>query len=205
MKEKTLIYRKAEKDDYSQMADIHIEAFKSFFLTTLGKSFLSTYYRSALRDRDSVAICSCDQDKKIVGFAIGTVSSKGYHKRLLFNNFFRFMLEVLFIIFSNPKAIIRLMLNLNKAPEKHDDGQYSELLSIGVIDSMKGYGVGKKLLRKFEHELMDRGFKKLVLTTDYFNNKEVINFYFSQGYSIFYEFTTYPERRMYKLVKDLTK
>jgi GNAT superfamily N-acetyltransferase len=64
-------------------------------------------------------------------------------------------------------------------------------------------GVGRALAKSFEDEAKKRGCKRICLTTDYYDNDEVIAFYFHSGYKIFYEFVTYPHRRMYKLIKEL--
>ena len=44
---------------------------------------------------------------------------------------------------------------------------------------------------------------KLSLTTDYQDNDKAIGFYKSLGYEPWYDFVTYPNRRMYRLIKDL--
>ena len=41
------------------------------------------------------------------------------------------------------------------------------------------------------------------LTTDYDNNNKAVGFYNSMGYKILYEFVTYPNRKMYRLIKKL--
>ena len=44
---------------------------------------------------------------------------------------------------------------------------------------------------------------RLSLTTDYYDNEQAVGFYKSQGYEVMYDFVTYPERRMYRLIKRL--
>jgi ribosomal protein S18 acetylase RimI-like enzyme len=198
-------YRILKKEEYSQLAIIHLQAFEGFFLSTLGLSFLKTYYRSSLKNEECVAVCSCNSDNSVVGFAIGTVTSKGYHRRLILNNFFPFLFEMIRLLFKKPQVLIRLFRNLNKSPEKFDDGHYAELLSIGVSTSYKGLGVGKQLIQHFEKELTDRGCKRVVLTTDFYDNDKILEFYFKQSYKVFYEFYAYPNRKMYKLFKDLNQ
>jgi ribosomal protein S18 acetylase RimI-like enzyme len=84
-----------------------------------------------------------------------------------------------------------------------DDGKYAELLSIAVTPNAKGLGIGRELIAHFESDAKARGCKKIALTTDYYNNDVVVAFYKKSGYKVFYEFTTYPNRKMYKLIKNL--
>lgn len=196
-------YRKLNSNDCNRLAEVHLEAFGNFFLASLGKSFLKTYYKSSLKNEDCIGVCAYSDEGNIVGFAIGTVLSKGFHKKLLINNLFDFSLRALIILLTNPKAIVRLSQNLDKAKNKSDDGQYAELLSICVLKSLKGSGTGKQLIEIFEQELIKKGCKQVVLTTDFFNNDDVISFYKKQGYNIYYEFVTYPNRKMFKMIKTI--
>ena len=43
------------------------------------------------------------------------------------------MIQGIIILFSNPKAIVRLLKNLGKNINTEDRGDYVELLSIGVL------------------------------------------------------------------------
>jgi ribosomal protein S18 acetylase RimI-like enzyme len=197
--------KKITEIDLPSIVDIHIQAFSGFFLTSLGKSFLHLYYKSSIKSSECIAICSTDENGKYSGFAIGSTLSKGYHKRLLMKNLFAFGLRFMIVLFTKPNSILRLLKNINKIEGINDDGNYAELLSIGVSKNYKGQGIGKLLIEKFESEALNRGSKKVSLTTDYYDNESVVNFYFSRGYSVFYEFNAYPDRKMYKMIKDLNK
>jgi len=198
-----MIYREVKKSEYKILADIHIEAFKDFFLTSLGKSFLRTYYKASLKSAESIAICAVDDENKIIGFIIGCIQSKGYHKRLMKQNLLMFLYEGFVIALKKPKALFRLANNLDKTAIITDDGNYAELLSIGVSPESKGAGIGKEMIKRFEEEAKSRRCLTIALTTDYENNETVLEFYKRNGYQIFYVFTSYPNRKMYKLIKDL--
>ena len=43
--------RLLKQGDLSDIVSIHMHAFEGFFLTTLGNSFLKTYYKSVLKTR----------------------------------------------------------------------------------------------------------------------------------------------------------
>lgn len=196
-------YKVINRNDHQYLADIHLDAFHGFFLSSLGKRFLNTYYKAAIKSKDAIAVCAVEDDEQILGFATGCIRSLGFHKNLIINNTLSFLYQGLIILFTNPKALLRIAQNLDKVSNKHDDGNYAELISIGVSNTSKGMGIGKTLINLFEEEARRRGCKKIALTTDYDKNEDVVAFYFHSGYRVFYEFTAYPHRRMYKLIKDL--
>lgn len=196
-------YRTVKISESKELATIHLESFKGFFLTSLGERFLNTYYKFCLKSDESIAICATDEYENLIGFSVGCVHSKGFHKRLIMQNLTAFALQGLFIFFSNPKAILRLCNNLGKNSDEKDDGNYAELLSIGVLPKHNGQGVGKELMKRFDEEAIIRGCAEIALTTDFNENNKVLEFYKNTGYKIYYEFITYPNRKMYKLKKNL--
>ena len=138
------------------------------------------------------------------GFCAATLLSKGFNKRLLKKNLIPFLFTSVGLLLSKPISLIRLYKNLQKKdPNLQDIGNYAEILSIGVSVDKQGQGFGKKLLIQLEDELNQRGCSRLSLTTDYFNNEKVIEFYKGLGFSIYYDFKAYPNRKMYRLIKTL--
>ncbi len=198
-----MIHRKPAVSESKILTQIHLEAFEDFFLSTLGSGFLNTYYSACLKSTESISICTVDDNGRLIGFSIGSAKAKGYHKRLVKQNFLAFFLQGIAILFSKPYALWRLVLNMEKNKINDDDGNYAELLSIAVSPNAKGAGIGKEMIAHFEAEAKTKGCKKIALTTDYYNNDDVIAFYRKSGYEVFYEFTTYPNRKMYKLIKNL--
>lgn len=195
--------RNVKIEESKSLADIHIESFKYFFLTSLGAQFLDTYYKSCIKSNESIAICAIDENEKMIGFTVGCLHSKGFHKRLIQQNLLAFVLQGLLIFFSKPKSIVRLFSNLGKNTDKSDNGHYAELLSIGVLPDYNGQGIGKELIKRFEEVAMNSGCSEIALTTDFYGNSKVLEFYKTTGYKTYCEFITYPKRRMYKLKKKL--
>lgn len=193
------------KNHVEQVVKLHKQAFVGFFLTELGTSFLNQYYRSVIASSKAVNVGVFDQANALLGFAVTSKKSKGFSKKLIAGNFLGFFFEGLRLIFTRPKALIRLIKNLEKKSDGivTDTGNYSELLSIATDPSKQGLGVGKLLLVETEKILKEQNFPKLALTTDFDDNQPVIRFYQKNGYSIYYDFKTYPNRKMYKLIKDL--
>jgi len=197
-------YRKSKVSDSNQIAKIHQKSFPNFFLTTLGYSFLKTYYRSCAKSKEAISICAIDQvDKRLLGFAVGCFNSKGFNKRLIFSNSLEYSFRALLLLFTKPIALIRLYKNLAKNNDKDDKGNYAELLSIGVSPDQNGFGIGQSLLVKFENQVREKGINTITLTTDADSNDSVLRFYKKSGYTVYYDFETFPNRQMLKLIKEL--
>jgi len=197
-------YRKSKVSDSNQIAKIHLKTFPNFFLTTLGYSFLKTYYRSCAKSKDAISICATNQDdKKLLGFAVGCLNSAGFNKRLIFSNSLEYSYRAILLLFTKPIALFRLFKNLEKNNDKEDSGNYAELLSIGVLPDQNGFGIGQKLLVEFENQIKENGVNRITLTTDADSNDSVLRFYEKSGYSVYYDFVTFPNRKMLKLIKEL--
>lgn len=195
--------RRATQNDVESIVKIHIDAFKGFFLTTLGYGFLKFYYTCFIRNSETVTMIS-EEDGIVYGFAAATKYSKGFNSRLIKSQLFAFTILSLKLLFTTPTSLLRLTKNLTKKAESVDnDEDYAELYSIGVSTNAQGKGVGKFLLAATETEMKLQGVKNLSLTTDYNNNEQAIGFYHTMGYHTLYEFTTYPNRKMYRLIKQL--
>lgn len=195
--------QKATNIDIETIVRVHEAAFPDFFLTKLGTYFLKLYYNSVMRHKDGVLLV-CKMDGKTIGLCAGTVLSAGFNTRIIKDNLFHFGWESIKILFSKPKALIHLMKNMSKEDSSAgDDGNYAELLSIAVDPKVQRSGAGKAMLLKLEKVIKEKGGERLSLTTDYEDNEKAIGFYKSLGYEPWYDFVTYPNRRMYRLIKQL--
>lgn len=187
--------------DLSEIVLIHDDAFKGFFLTELGDDFLNLYYKSVMQSENGI-ILGYFKDNKLTGFCAATTLSHGFNKKLVTENLFKFIIIGIKLFFTKPNAIIRLIKNFTKKNSSiNDNGEYAELLSIGVSSNTQGLGVGKSMLSALEHYLASKECKKLSLTTDFENNEKALGFYKTMGYNIMYDFITYPNRHMYRLIK----
>lgn len=195
--------RKATLYDVNAIVEIHINAFKGFFLTSLGRDFLKFYYTCFVKNGETVTMVA-EENKIIYGFSAATTKCKGFNGRLIKENFFLFGLLTFKMLFRSPKSLLRLIRNLTKKGDGVIDKEdYAELYSIGVSRNVQGKGIGKKILIETEKELKTMGVERVSLTTDYFNNEQAVGFYHSVGYKLLYEFVTYPNRKMYRLIKNL--
>lgn len=197
-------YIKLRVDQSGQIAKIHLKSFPNFFLTTLGYSFLKTYYKSCSKSKEAISICAIDNEtKKILGFAVGCLNSKGFYKKLIYSNLGAHFYQALILLCTKPLALIRLFKNLGKGNILSDKGNYAELLSIGMSPDQSGLGIGQNLLAKFENKVRKKGVNTITLTTDADSNDNVLKFYKKAGYTVYYDFITFPNRKMLKLIKEL--
>ena len=194
---------KASEKEIDAIVRIHEQAFPSFFLTELGSGFLKLYYKSVMNHKDGVLLV-CMLDEALIGLCAGTILSAGFNTRLIKSNFIKFGFESLKLLFTKPMSLIHLMKNMSKEDASEGDtGDYAELLSIAVDPKQQRSGGGRAMLQALELEVKKRGSNKISLTTDYDNNEKTVSFYKSLGYEPWYDFITYPNRRMYRLVKKL--
>lgn len=195
--------RKATVNDVDTIVKIHLDAFKGFFLTSLGAQFLKFYYSCFIKSNETVTVVA-EENGVIYGFSASTKVCKGFNSRLIKSNLFAFAILSLKMLFTTPKSLLRLVKNLTKKGESvEDDEDYAELYSIGVSKAAQGKGVGKHLLAESERVMKAEGVQRVSLTTDFYNNEQAVGFYHSMGYETLYEFVTYPNRKMYRLIKTL--
>lgn len=193
----SIIVRRARKEDINELVSVHLIRFNNFFLTTLGKDFLNTFYKAFLKE-PGVLIVLVDEGS-IKGFAAGSINNTSFFKKLLKNNLFEFIISGIQILFTNPIALKRIFKNTKKAEGANI--VYAELLSIATEHNKKGYG--KLLLDKFEEEIksVNKENIPISLTTDYENNEKVIKFYQEAGYEVYQVFESYQNRKMYRFIK----
>ena len=195
--------RYANNNDIESIVRIHSDAFKGFFLTSLGADFLKFYYSCFVKSKETI-IMVAEENGEIYGFSASTKKSKGFNSRLIKHNFFSFGILSIKLLLKTPSALIRLIKNMKKkSADIKDNEDYAELYSIGVSKSAQGMGIGKRLLTSLEQAMKEAGVKQMSLTTDFYNNNQAIGFYHSLGYKILYKFIAYPNRKMYRLIKVL--
>lgn len=195
--------RKATIDDVDTIVEIHLNAFDGFFLTSLGPAFLKFYYTCFIKSNETITMIA-EEDGVIYGFSASSKFCKGFNSRLIKRNFLTFGLLSLKMLLIRPTSLVRLVRNLTKKGENVIDNEdYAELYSIGICKLAQGKGVGKKLLSRSEQVMKEEGVSRVSLTTDYDNNNQAVGFYHSMGYETLYEFVTYPNRKMYRLIKKL--
>lgn len=189
--------RKASANDINSVVHIHLGRFSSFFLTSLGDSFLKAFYRAFLKSPGILLVL--EDENVIKGFAAGNSSNSSFFKKLLMNNFFEFSIEGMRILLTKPTALKRLAINAGKSEKIKFT--FAELLSIATEKNTKGYG--KLLLQAFENEIstVNNELTPISLTTDFDDNEKAVKFYLDSGYQIEQVFESYNGRKMYRFIK----
>lgn len=108
--------RGATKKDINSVVEIHMARFSSFFLTSLGKNFLKTFYKAFLKN-PGVLLVLIDEGE-VKGFAAGSRDNRGFFKKLLLNNILEFAFSVVKILITKPSALKRMALNAASKSEK---------------------------------------------------------------------------------------
>jgi ribosomal protein S18 acetylase RimI-like enzyme len=195
--------KKIAKEDLSEVINVHKASFKEFFLTELGDHFLTVYYDCVRKDQRGILL-GFYEEEQLFGFCAATTHSRGFNIHLIKKNILQFSLIAIRLLFTRIPSLIRLINNFTKSnPDIIDEANYAELLSIGVSDTKQGQGIGKKLLIQLENEMRLKGCLLLSLTTDYADNEKALQFYKGLGYSVYYDFIAYPNRKMYRMIKKL--
>lgn len=191
--------RKATTKDISTIVEIHMERFSSFFLTSLGATFLRVFYTAFIKNPGVLIVL--EDDGLIKGFAAGSRDNRSFFKKILKNNFFGFAKAGLIIFVSKPLALKRLAVNAGKSEK--NNLIFAELLSIATLKNKKKYG--KVLLDEFEKEIEKQNKENLPisLTTDLEDNQKTIQFYQDCGYHIHEVFESYQDRRMCRFIKNI--
>lgn len=191
--------RKATKNDINSIVEIHMERFSSFFLTTLGSSFLKVFYKAFLKNPGVLIVL--EDEGNIKGFAAGSSDNRSFFKKLLKNNLLEFCYAGARILFTKPAALKRMATNAGKSEK--NNLIFAELLSIATLKNKKGYG--KILLEEFEKEIAKENMNDLPvsLTTDYDDNEKAVQFYKDSGYEVQEVFQSFQSRKMYRFIKKL--
>lgn len=192
------------KEHIKSVVELHLQSFEGFFLSQLGEDFLRFFYEKLRHDDRSKILGAFDDKGKLVGFSAFTYLSSGFYSYLVKKNMLGFACWGIRILIKKPSNLIRLLRNFKK--EKNttgDTGNYAELLSVATLPEMQGKGIGKMMLFAMEENLKEKSCKSVSLTTDFENNEKVLYAYKSMGYEIYYDFISYPDRKMYRMIKKL--
>lgn len=201
-----MLIRQARCEDISAIVQVHIASFQGFFLTMLGRSFLTQMYDSFLNQPNGMLIVAVDeQHSRILGFAAGSTAPEIFFRRLKKKKWFSFFIAALPGIAKHPIKVLKklyyAMFYKGDRPAKLSS--VALLSSIAVSPEFSGQSVGKALLHAFEQRVGEEGISDLYLITDKFGNDAVVNFYFKAGYSVDNEFSQPDGRRMLRLIKSI--
>lgn len=169
-----------------QIVNIHSNAFKNFYLTSLGERFLNEFYNSILNHNNGFIIGLIFQNR-LVAFAAGTSCEQNFFSDIFKKNFISLALSCVPVLFKNPIKIFSILAHIIDVKSNKEERTNASLLSICVDPYFSNMGFGQIILKEFENELFQVN-DKITLTTDALNNQHVNNFYIKNGYLLHSEF-----------------
>lgn len=180
--------------DLSGVVTTHLESFSGFFLSSLGHRFLFLYYSGLLASPDQIACVARDREQRVVGFVAGSANPRGFYRRLLRRDGFRFLRASVAPVLRTPSIVPRIARALLHPSSQPPGEHVAGLFSLGVLPQQQGRGIGRKLVASFLKEARNRGCTQVVLTTDKEGNDPVNAFYVASGFVLQQQYVT-PEGR----------
>lgn len=198
--------RAALFQDITSIVSIHCLAFPGFLMTLLGEKFLTTYYQLVLKYPKHICFVGVDDSDIIQGFVVGFNDPN-----LFYSNFrrekFRLILAALTSLAFRPQLWHQVVYSWLRATSLAKDYEYgehgAELASIAVNPSIKGNGLGKKLVYAFLVRASEMNTTSTHLTTDANSNEATNNFYLSLGFQLEHTFLAARKRLMNHYVYNI--
>lgn len=180
-----------------RIARIHKNAFPDFFLTQLGKNFLTTLYQGYIEDEESgIIVAEDERNKNILGFIAYSNNYSKFYTELKRNHLLKFALCSLIAVIKHPSFFKRLLRAFKKSEEVERSETYVELASIGVLKDAQGKGIGGKLVDYLISNVDFNRYEYINLETDADNNDSVNAFYKSKGFELKQKYVTLEGRHM---------
>ena len=189
---------KLEKEIINDVVQIHLDTFKGFFLTFMGRGFLKQMYKAYCKHNQSNLLVALNEEGKTVGFLAYSEYLSGLYKFMIKKSLIPFAWYSLGAFFRKPKIFMRLVRAFLKPSESKREEKYVELASIGVSPNSKANGIGSKLIDTLKEKVDFNSFEYITLETDVENNDIANKFYVKNGFNVVREFTTREGRRMYE-------
>lgn len=189
--------KSTEKDVVKKVADIHIDTFKGFFLTFMGRGFLNHMYRSYCNHNGSGLLVAFDGENP-VGFLAYSENMSGLYKHMIKTRLVQFAWYSFGAFLRKPRIFMRLVRAFLKPSESKRKEEYVELSSLGVSPNTKRSGVGTALVDALKAKVDFDKFEYITLETDATNNDAANRFYLKNGFKRVREYETREHRRMFE-------
>lgn len=189
------IFETDEQKYLDAIVNIHLDTFKGFFLTDLGRGFLKTLYKGYMQDEASGIIVACEGEK-LIGFIAYSKDYPGFYSNLMKSKIFQFAFYSLIAAVKHPSFVKRLLGAFGKSDEVRKEEKYVELASIGVMPAAKGQGAGTGLIDYLKKIVDFSEYAYISLETDAKNNDDVNKFYIKNGFNLARTYETKQARKM---------
>ncbi len=192
-----------EKQIIKQIVQIHLDTFKGFFLTFMGRGFLNCLYKSYCQYKESGLLVAFE-DESPIGFLAYSGDYSGLYKFMIKRKLIPFAWFSLGAFIRKPRVFIRLIRAFMKSDDVKRDEKYVELASIGVKPDLKSKGVGSALITEFKKNIDFNLYSYISLETDAENNEAANRFYQKNSFKLERTYETKEGRRMneYRYAKE---
>lgn len=162
--------------DIDDVVEIHLTAFKGFFLSRMGRGFLRVYYRTVLNFDASIAYIANERaPSHIVGFVVGFHTPQEFYTKLSKQKH-KLLPHIALAILRDPRLLIPILHNKTRVTSQSTPSEQTVELSSIAVNGL-GKGVGNKLLNAFIQQVQNSGGQRVSLTTDTKGNDAVLAFY----------------------------
>lgn len=186
-----------DKEIINDIVSIHLETFRGFFLSFMGRGFLRLMYRSYAEYNASGVLVALENEKPI-GFLAYSGDLSGLYKYMIKKRLIPFAWYSLGAFLRKPTVFMRLVRAFLKPGEARREENYVELASIGVAPDSKSNGVGSKLIETLKTMVNFGNYAYITLETDAVDNDVANRFYQKNGFARVREFKTNEGRRMFE-------
>ena len=184
-----------DKKIIERVVSIHLDTFQGFFLTFMGKGFLTQMYKSYCVHSESGILIACEGES-VTGFVAYSGDMSGLYKFMIKKRLFAFAWYSAGAFFRRPSAFLRIVRAFLKPGETKREEKYMELASIGVAPEAKSKGIGSMLVDELKKRTDFDKYAYITLETDADNNEAANHFYRKNGFLLKREYTTHEGRRM---------
>lgn len=184
-----------EKNIIKDVVAIHLATFQGFFLTFMGKGFLTQLYTSYCSHPESGLLAAFD-DGIVVGFLAYSENLSGLYKYMIRKRLLFFAWYSVGAFFRKPKVFMRLLRAFLKPGTAERKENYIELASIGVNPEFERQGVGTMLVSRLKETTDFLKFAYISLETDAENNESANQFYKKNEFVLVREYLTREGRKM---------
>ena len=123
--------KKLDDKTINTISNLHLNAFPDFFLTKLGKNFISLLYKCYIEDEESGIIIAKDEEE-IVGFIAYSNDYSAFYKNLIKDHLIKFAFYSFGALMKHPSFSKRLLGALKKSDDVKKEERYVEIASICV-------------------------------------------------------------------------
>lgn len=166
---------------------IHLEAFPGYFMSFLGKRFLTIYYNELAESPYGFgAVCLDNQagaTGTVAAFAVCVASPRYFYQDMLRKKWPMITISVIPALLKKPCILLKLLKGLAYPKKSPAEKNVAILTSIGVSAKFQGAGAGSLLLQAVEKTARERGIK-FFSTGAKRSQEKVVSFYLKHGFII---------------------